>query len=328
MKPVTWILPGEAAAQEGLHSFLQPARFKKYATLRNDPVARATSGLSPWLHFGQLSAQRVAYETQQRVWDRELDGEAAKSFLEELVVRRELTDNYCHFNRDGYDKLEGLYPQYDNNSWAQKSLAIHAGDPREYVYTRAQFEAAVTHDPLWNAAQADLVLRGRMHGFLRMYWAKKILEWCPDPAEALQIAIWLNDKYQLDGRDPNGYVGCAWAIGGVHDQGWREREVFGKIRFMNYKGCCRKFDVKKYIAAQQVPPGGLPVASNPATGSTGGSKGKDKGTGKGQKGKGKGKGKTADVDTTAAPGTRGAAAGGGRTKPKSRSRAKLEKKGT
>jgi len=173
---------------------------------------------------------------------------ARDSFLEELIIRRELTDNYCFYNRDGYDRLDGLYPQYDNDSWAQKSLEIHKNDKREYLYTRDQFEKGLTHDELWNAAQHEMAHGGKMHGFLRMYWAKKILEWTPNPEEALNVAIWLNDKYSLDGRDPNGYVGCAWAIAGLHDQGWREREIFGKIRYMNYQGCKRKFNIPKYVA--------------------------------------------------------------------------------
>ena len=250
---VDWLKTGERAAKVGLAAFLKPARFKRYAKLRNDPVANATSGLSPWFHFGHLAPQRAAWEVTVGKRERGLDGDAAAGFLEEMIVRRELTDNYCHYNREGYDKLDGLYPQYDNNSWAQKSLRLHARDKREYVYTREQFEKAHTHDDLWNAAQSELVTHGRMHGFMRMYWAKKILEWSPSPSEALDTAIWLNDRYQLDGRDPNGYVGCAWAIGGVHDQGWREREVFGKIRFMNYKGCKRKFDVAAYVEKYPVP---------------------------------------------------------------------------
>ena len=212
--------------------------------MRNDPTrADACSNLSPYIHFGQLSAQRAALQARRKP----SHNGARDSFLEELIIRRELTDNYCFYNRDGYDQLDGLYPQYGNDSWAQKSLRLHEHDTREHLYTRAQFEQAATHDELWNAAQLEMVHKGKMAGFLRMYWAKKILEWSPSPAEALSTAIWLNDKYELDGRDPNGYVGCAWAIAGLHDQGWREREVFGKIRYMNYAGCKRKFNIGKYV---------------------------------------------------------------------------------
>uniref|UniRef100_A0A3Q4GS87 Deoxyribodipyrimidine photo-lyase n=1 Tax=Neolamprologus brichardi TaxID=32507 RepID=A0A3Q4GS87_NEOBR len=130
--------------------------------------------------------------------------------------------------------------------WAQKTLKDHAKDKRPYLYTREQLEKAKTHDKLWNAAQHQMVTEGKMHGFLRMYWAKKILEWTSSPEEALSIALYLNDRYELDGQDPNGFVGCMWSICGIHDQGWAERAVFGKIRYMNYKGCLRKFNVAQF----------------------------------------------------------------------------------
>jgi deoxyribodipyrimidine photo-lyase len=154
-----------------LHAFLTQ-RFKLYEK-RNDPTINATSNLSPWLHFGQIAAQRCALEAKKIPSTKSRD-----SFLEELIIRRELTDNYCFYNRDGYDKLNGLYPQYNNESWAQKSLQLHRNDPREHVYTRDEFETAQTHDDLWNACQLEMVHAGKMHGFLRMYWAKKILGKC------------------------------------------------------------------------------------------------------------------------------------------------------
>lgn len=130
--------------------------------------------------------------------------------------------------------------------WAQTTLKLHAKDKRPYLYSLQELEQGTTHDPLWNAAQLQMVQEGKMHGFLRMYWAKKILEWTRSPEEALQFAIYLNDRYELDGRDPNGYVGCLWSICGIHDQGWAERAIFGKIRYMNYAGCKRKFDVDQF----------------------------------------------------------------------------------
>ena len=157
-----------------------------------------------------------------------------------MIIRRELADNFCEYEKN-YDFFEGFHP------WAQKTLNEHRLDARDFVYSAQEFEGAETHDPLWNAAQFQMVSTGKMHGFLRMYWAKKILEWTPSPEEALQTAIDLNDKYELDGRDPGGYTGIAWSIGGIHDRAWFERPVFGKIRFMNYNGCKRKFNVKKYI---------------------------------------------------------------------------------
>ena len=133
--------------------------------------------------------------------------------------------------------------------WARESLDEHSEDPREYVYSPEEFEKAKTHDPLWNAAQLGMVSQGKMHGYMRMYWAKKILEWTDSPENAIKIAIYLNDKYSLDGRDPNGYAGIAWSIGGVHDRAWKERPIYGKVRYMNYKGTKRKFDVNEYIAS-------------------------------------------------------------------------------
>jgi deoxyribodipyrimidine photo-lyase len=131
--------------------------------------------------------------------------------------------------------------------WAQRTLAQHRQDKRQYCYTEDQFERAATHDPLWNAAQHQLLASGAIHSYLRMYWAKKILEWSAEPAEALRIAIRLNDRYALDGRDTNGYTGIAWSIGGVHDRGWGERPIFGTIRYMNEAGARRKFNVNQYL---------------------------------------------------------------------------------
>ena len=158
-----------------------------------------------------------------------------------MIVRRELAINYVARN-PRYDQLAGCH------DWARKTLAEHIKDPRPHLYTEAQLENAETHDDLWNAAQREMVLTGRMHGYLRMYWAKKILEWTPKPEVAFDIAVRLNDRYFLDGRDPNGYTGIAWAIGGKHDRPWGpQRPIFGLIRYMAYSGCARKFDVKAYV---------------------------------------------------------------------------------
>uniref|UniRef100_A0A3P9J2S1 Deoxyribodipyrimidine photo-lyase n=1 Tax=Oryzias latipes TaxID=8090 RepID=A0A3P9J2S1_ORYLA len=227
-----WAKPGTEAGLAMLESFID-VRLKLFGTQRNDPNAAALSQLSPWLRFGQLSAQRVALQVRKN------SNPSVPAFIEELVVRRELTDNFCFYNKN-YDSVTGAY------EWAQKTLKDHAKDKREYLYTREQFENAHTHDKLWNAAQIQMVTEGKMHGFLRMYWAKKILEWSTSPEEALSIALYLNDRYELDGQDPNGFVGCMWSICGIHDQGWAERAVFGKIRFMNYKGCLRKFNVAQF----------------------------------------------------------------------------------
>jgi deoxyribodipyrimidine photo-lyase len=217
-------------ANLALKEFIE-IRLKNYDQ-RNDPNADATSRLSAFLHFGQLSAQRIALAAKQTKL-------ASESFLEELIVRKELADNYVLYNPN-YDNFEGL------PDWAKKTLNKHLDDPREYVYTLKQFEEGKTHDPIWNAAQLQMVKSGYMHGYVRMYWAKKILEWSKTPQEAIKTAIYLNDKYELDGQDPNGYVGVMWAIGGVHDRPWQERKIFGMVRFMNDKGMKRKFDVDAY----------------------------------------------------------------------------------
>ncbi|XP_036938634.1 CPD photolyase isoform X1 [Acanthopagrus latus] len=230
-----WAKPGTKAGTAMLESFID-LRLKIFDTKRNDPNTPALSQLSPWIRFGHLSAQRVALQVQH---SGKKAGVTVSSYIEELVVRRELTDNFCFYNKK-YDSVEGAY------EWAQKTLRDHAKDKRPYIYTREQLEKAKTHDKLWNAAQYQMVTEGKMHGFLRMYWAKKILEWTSSPEEALSIALYLNDRYELDGQDPNGFVGCMWSICGVHDQGWAERPIFGKIRYMNYKGCLRKFDVARF----------------------------------------------------------------------------------
>lgn len=235
VKEVTWLKPGEKAAKKVLKHFMEK-KLHGYDKQRNDPTLDGQSNLSPYLHFGHISAQRVALEVQAGQAP-EKDREA---FLEELIVRRELSDNFCFYNNH-YDSFDG-FP-----SWARVSLDKYKKKPREYVYSLKQFEQAATHDELWNAAQQEMVSRGKMHGYMRMYWAKKILEWTKSPDQAMEIAIYLNDKYELDGRDSNGYTGIAWSIGGVHDRAWNERRVFGKVRYMSYNGCKGKFDVKKYI---------------------------------------------------------------------------------
>jgi deoxyribodipyrimidine photo-lyase len=229
--------PGSAAAQKMLDSFIED-RLDGYDEKRNDPNQDSISNLSPYLHFGQISAQRIALEVTKATAPKK-DKDA---YLEELIVRRELSDNFCYFNKN-YDSVEG-FP-----AWAKKTLFEHKNDKREYVYTKEEFEQAKTHDQLWNAAQRQMVQTGKMHGYMRMYWAKKILEWTNTPEFAMEVAIYLNDKYELDGRDPNGYVGVAWSIGGVHDRTWFERPIFGKIRFMAESGCRRKFDVDAYISS-------------------------------------------------------------------------------
>jgi len=230
---VNWIEPGEREAKDRLAYFINQ-KLSRYDSDRNDPTLEGQSNLSPYLHFGQISAQRVALQVLATMQE-------PSSFLEELVVRRELADNFCYYNSN-YDSFDG-FP-----NWAKETLREHQKDRREYIYTLKEMEEAQTHDDLWNAAQMEMVRKGKMHGYLRMYWAKKILEWTQSPQDALQVAIYLNDRYELDGRDPNGYTGIAWSIGGVHDRAWKERAVFGKVRYMSYKGASNKFDIKAYVS--------------------------------------------------------------------------------
>ncbi|XP_030898891.1 deoxyribodipyrimidine photo-lyase-like [Melopsittacus undulatus] len=235
VKEVEWATPGTAAGLAVLQSFIRE-RLKYFGSHRNDPNKAALSNLSPWFHFGQVSTQRAILEVQKHQHKYK---ESVDMFVEEAIVRRELAENFCYYN-ENYDSVQGAYP------WAQTTLKLHAKDERPFLYKLQELEQGTTHDPLWNAAQLQMVREGKMHGFLRMYWAKKILEWTHSPEEALQFAIYLNDRYELDGRDPNGYVGCLWSICGIHDHGWTERAVFGKIRYMNYAGCKRKFDVRQF----------------------------------------------------------------------------------
>lgn len=231
---ITWIKGGESESKKVFKQFLE-LKFSTFAEKRNDPMENVSSDISPYLHYGMISAQRVALEIYR--FDNHIKSQ--ESFLEELIIRKELSDNFCFYNKN-YDSFEG-FP-----NWAKETLNSHRKDVRDYIYEE-QFEFAKTHDELWNAAQMQMVKTGKMHGYMRMYWAKKILEWTRSPEEALKIAIYLNDKYELDGRDPNGYAGIAWSIGGLHDRAWFERSVYGKIRYMNYNGCKSKFNVKAYI---------------------------------------------------------------------------------
>ena len=246
---IDWIHPGEQAAKLAVKRFLDE-RLQDYDQQRNNALVDGQSNLSPYLHYGMISAQYVVQQVIEAVGrpiqtlvDKEKNGSAradsAAAFIEELVVRRELADNFCYYNKH-YDTPK-CFPD-----WAQRSHEKHARDEREHVYTLEEFEQAATHDALWNAAQTEMVQRGKMHGYMRMYWAKKILEWTPDVATAMKIAIMLNDRYELDGRDPNGYAGIAWSLGGVHDRPWFERPVFGSIRYMAESGVQKRFSVSEY----------------------------------------------------------------------------------
>jgi deoxyribodipyrimidine photo-lyase len=235
--PVAWIAPGERAARRALAGFVK-RRLAGYDAGRNDPIREGQSGLSPWLHFGQLSAQRVALAA--RAADAPDADRAA--FLEELVVRRELSDNFC-LHEPRHDSFAGL------PAWAQRTLDEHRGDTRPHRYRPEQLEAGATHDPLWNAAQTELVREGRLHNYLRMVWGKRILEWSAGPREALTTLLELNDRYALDGRDANSLSGIFWCLG-RYDRPWGpERPIFGTVRFMSSERTVRKVEVKEYLRA-------------------------------------------------------------------------------
>jgi len=225
---------GEENSLEMLRYFIDN-KLNSYNEFKNKPDMDATSNLSPYIHFGQISSQRIALE----ILKTDISEDLKSSFLDELVVRKELADNFCFYNKD-YDNFDGL------RKWAKDTLNEHRKDQRFILYTTEQLELAQTHDELWNTAQNEMVVTGKMHGYMRMYWAKKILEWSENPETAFETAIYLNDKYELDGRDPNGYAGIAWSIGGMHDRAWNERPIFGKIRYMSYNSQIKKLNLAKY----------------------------------------------------------------------------------
>ncbi|PWR75139.1 deoxyribodipyrimidine photo-lyase [Methanospirillum stamsii] len=223
---------GETAADNYLSAFLS-GTIDRYETTHNDPTARATSYLSAYLHFGHISPLYIALRVMEH------PGPGTNTFLEQLIVRRELSHNFVWYN-PRYDDYEGL-PE-----WTKKTLEKHRIDTREYSYTLADFEQCRTHDTAWNTMQLSMIRTGYLHGYLRMYWGKKILEWTETPEEAYNIALSLNNRYELDGRDPNGYCGVAWCFG-KHDRPWKERPIFGTIRYMNEAGLRRKFRLDGWV---------------------------------------------------------------------------------
>lgn len=217
---------GTGAARERLRWFLEEG-LADYADLRSDPRRDATSRLSPYLHFGQISPVEIAWHVSQ------FDGPGVHAFLNELIVWRELALNLVWYNPD-YDRWEVL-PR-----WARETLQDHAADPRPVLYTLEDLEAAQTDDPIWNAAQSALLQTGWMHNYLRMYWGKRLLVWTARPEDALRIGLYLNNKYALDGRDPSSYAGVGWCLG-LYDRPFPERPIFGRVRPMTPEGIRRKF---------------------------------------------------------------------------------------
>ncbi len=230
---------GTHAALDRLRVFTERL-LNGYQAQRNHPETDGTSGLSPYLHFGHIGPVTIALAVDAAAKANLRLRSARDSYFNELIAWRELAVNFVRYN-----------PKYDSpecaDDWAKATLSKHARDEREHLYTLQQLENAQTHDDLWNAGQIQMVRHGWMHNYVRMYWAKKILEWTPNVATAMKHAIYLNDKYFLDGRDPNGYAGIAWAILGKFDRAWGERSVFGKIRYMSGASTGKKFDSKKYI---------------------------------------------------------------------------------
>jgi len=246
---------GFIAGEQHLLDFLDGA-FNRYAEDRNHPDEGASSGLSPWLHFGHVSTHQVFHEiASNEGWSPErlaskVNGaregwwgmsENAEAFLDELVTWREVGFNMCALE-PGYDQYESL-PE-----WARQTLEEHESDPREHLYTIEQLERAETHDHVWNAAQTELATTGRLHNYLRMLWGKRILEWTPTARDALAVMVELNNKYAVDGRDPNSYSGIFWVLG-RYDRAWGpERPIFGKVRYMSSANTVRKLRMSDYLA--------------------------------------------------------------------------------
>ncbi|MHC4646462.1 MAG: deoxyribodipyrimidine photo-lyase [Planctomycetota bacterium] len=223
---------GSREAKRHLRDFLRN-KLDRYDKMRNDPSLDCVSNMSPYLHFGQISPLYIALEVMKT------HSPGKEAYLEELIVRRELSHNFVYYN-SSYDRFASL------PAWAKRTLNFHRRDKRDHTYSLREFEEAGTHDAYWNAAQKEMVITGKMHGYMRMYWGKKILEWSHSPQTAFKVALYLNNKYELDGRDANGFAGVAWCFG-KHDRAWGERAVFGKIRYMNAAGLKRKFDPDEYV---------------------------------------------------------------------------------
>ena len=223
------LIPGEDAANAQLQHFIEHG-LKNYAN-RNEYDSQGQSYLSAYLHFGMLSPLKMIRDVENS------QHENAPLFVEEALVRRELAENYCYYCKD-YDSIKGAW------TWAQNTLNQHINDPREYTYTLEQFEKAETHDDLWNFCQMKIVTDGYLHSYLRMYWAKMVLYWTKTPQDAIDLLIHLNDKYMLDGRDPNGYTGIMWSVAAVHDRPWFDRPVIGLVRAMGKDGTLKKSKLK------------------------------------------------------------------------------------
>ena len=237
--PVESFTGGSHPARKRLKFFVEHI-LPNYDEMRNQPTVDGTSRMSPYLHFGHIGPLEIALAVDAAVQKNAALAKARDSFFNELIIWRELAVNFVKYTPT-YDSVECAEP------WASQSLGEHAQDRREWNYTLEQLERGETHDELWNASQLQMVHFGWMHNYMRMYWAKKILEWSPSPSVAFENAVTMNDRYELDGRDPNGYAGIAWAMVGKHDRPWFDRPIFGKIRYMSGGSTGKKFDSKGYV---------------------------------------------------------------------------------
>lgn len=250
---------GEKEAKKIFVDFVHN-KLSNYDEDRNNANMDGQSNLSPFINFGMISkAYMLNYildyyklelgdvfdENKNGSGNKVFDNKNVRAFLEELIVRGELSENYCYYNIN-FNNFDGL------REWAKASLTKASTDKREYIYNLKEFESGETHDELWNASMNELRGVGKMHGYMRMYWAKKILEWTGSPEEAIKIAIYLNDKYSIDGYAANGYAGTMWSIGGLHDRAWFGWPVFGLIRYMARSGCEKRFDVEDYISKHKI----------------------------------------------------------------------------
>ena len=235
VNPVSHFRGGTSEAKRLLGDFIAH-KLKDYGELRSDPSLDCVSHMSPYLHFGQISPLYIALQVQAAG---RIPAKTRETYLEELIVRRELAMNFAHYN-PAYDSFRAI------PDWAKRTLKTHQKDKREYVYSQEELEEGRTHDPYWNSAQKEMVVTGKMHNYMRMYWGKKILEWSTSPEEAFRISVYLNNKHELDGRDPNSFTGVAWCFG-KHDRPWGERKIFGQVRYMNDAGLRRKFKIEDYV---------------------------------------------------------------------------------
>jgi deoxyribodipyrimidine photo-lyase len=233
--PVTHFHGGHAEAKLRLKQFIS-GKLPSYDALSRDPTKNHLSDLSPYLHFGQISPVEIVNDIKTS----HAPQAAKDAYIEQVVVRRELAVNFIFYNQ-GYDRYASAVP-----GWSQKTLKDHVRDRRPYIYSYDEFDQGKTHDPYWNAAQMEMVIFGKMHNYMRMYWGKKVIEWTKTPHEAFEIMLALNNRYELDGRDPNGFAGIAWCFG-RHDRPWQERPIFGKVRYMNAAGLEKKFKIDEYV---------------------------------------------------------------------------------